>query len=204
MTGKIIVIEGIDGAGKATQSNLLKEWLEKKGKKVSLYSYPDYNSVYGERIKSFLYKKINLNVDELFLLYLIDMVKDKKKMLKEFEEGNYIIIDRFFFSTVAYQSAGGFSYDNAKEIVALLGMPAPDKVFYINVPVEVSMYRKEQQKGKMDVDKFESNKVFLSKVSEFYNKLAEERFYSVNWSILDGKQSVEDIAESISKEAEIL
>ncbi|MCL4372519.1 dTMP kinase [Candidatus Parvarchaeota archaeon] len=199
MEGKIIVIEGIDGAGKATQSRLLKETLEKEKKNVSMYSYPDYPSIYGERIKSFLYKKINLKVDELFMLYIIDMVKDKSNILEAVKNGNYVIIDRFFFSTIAYQSAGGFSYENGKEIVKLLDMPLVDKVFYINVPVDISMQRKEKQKGKMDVDKFESNKNFLSKVSTFYSKLKNERFYAKSWEEIDGNKSIEEISYLIKK-----
>ncbi len=199
MEGKIIVIEGIDGAGKATQTQLLKEALEKEGKKVSIYSYPDYSSVYGERIKSFLYKKINLKVDELFMLYIIDMVKDRSKIIEAVNAGNYVIIDRFFFSTIAYQSAGGFSYENGKEIVKLLDMPTVDKVFYINVPVDVSMQRKEKQKGKMDVDKFESNKNFLSKVSTFYAKLKNEGFYAKAWQEIDGRKSIEEISYLIKE-----
>ncbi len=199
MEGKMIVLEGIDGAGKATQANLLKEKFEKAGKQVSMYSYPDYSSVYGERIKSFLYKKITLNVEELFFLYLIDMIKDKKRMMEDIHSGKYLIVDRFFFSTIAYQSAGGFDYSRAKQIIKLIDLPVPYKIFYINVPVEVSMQRKEKQNGKMDVDKCESNKAFLSKVSEFYKKLKNERFYSESWEEIDGTQNIELINDLIVK-----
>ncbi len=199
MEGKIIVIEGIDGAGKATQTKLLKEALEKEGKKVLTYSYPDYSSVYGERIKAFLYKKIDLKVDELFMDYIIDMVKDRSNIIDAVKEGNYVIIDRFFFSTLAYQSAGGFSYENGKQIIKLLDMPVVDKVFYINVPVDISMQRKEKQKGKLDVDKFESNKNFLSTVSTFYDKLKNEGFHAKAWEEIDGSKSIEEISYLIKK-----
>ncbi|MCL5107005.1 MAG: dTMP kinase [Candidatus Parvarchaeota archaeon] len=199
MEGKIIVIEGIDGAGKATQAKLLKDALEKNGKTVSMYSYPDYSSVYGERIKSFLYKKITLKVDELFMLYIIDMIKDKSRIIESVKKGDYVVIDRFFFSTIAYQSAGGFSYETGKELVKLLDMPFVNKVFYINVPVSVSMQRKEKQKGKMDVDKFESDKNFLSSVSTFYDKLKNENFYAKTWEEIDGSKSIEEISYLIKK-----
>jgi dTMP kinase len=197
--GKIIVIEGIDGAGKATQAKLLKDALEKNGKTVSMYSYPDYSSVYGERIKSFLYKKITLKVDELFMLYIIDMIKDKSRIIESVKKGDYVVIDRFFFSTIAYQSAGGFSYETGKELVKLLDMPFVNKVFYISVPVSVSMQRKEKQKGKMDVDKFESDKNFLSSVSTFYDKLKNENFYAKTWEEIDGSKSIEEISYLIKK-----
>ena len=200
MEGKIIVIEGIDGAGKATQSKLIREKLEEKGKDSLIYSYPDYSSVYGKRIKGFLYKKINIKVDELFMLYLTDMIKDRDKMLSEISNGKNLIIDRFFFSTIAYQSAGGFDYNKGKEIVKLMGMPVPDFTFYIDVPIEISMQRKEKQKGKMDVDKFESNKLFLENVSKYYNKLIQEKFYSKYWKMIDGKLKIEEINDLIMKD----
>lgn len=200
MEGKIIVIEGIDGAGKATQSKLIREKLEEKGKDSLIYSYPDYSSVYGKRIKDFLYKKINIKVDELFMLYLTDMIKDRDKMLSEISNGKNLIIDRFFFSTIAYQSAGGFDYNKGKEIVKLMGMPVPDFTFYIDVPIETSMQRKEKQKGKMDVDKFESNKLFLENVSKYYNKLIQEKFYSKYWKMIDGKLKIEEINDLIMKD----
>ncbi len=199
MEGKIIVIEGIDGAGKATQSRILKENLEKYGKEALIYSYPDYSSIYGKRIKSFLYKEINLNVDELFMLYLIDMIKDRQNIIEELSKGRYIIIDRFFFSTIAYQSAGGFDYSKAKEIVTLLDMPSPFITFYIDVPVEISMERKEKQKGKMEVDKFESNKKFLSDVSDYYKKLMEENFHSRKWERIDGSLKIDEISNLITE-----
>lgn len=199
MEGKLIVIEGIDGAGKATQAKILKEQLESQGKTVSVYSYPDYSSVYGERIKSFLYKKIDLKVDELFMLYLIDMVKDRNSIIEDIKKGNDVLIDRFFFSTIAYQSAGGFSYETGKELVKLLGMPPITVVFYINVPVDISMQRKEKQKGKMDVDKFESNKMFLSNVSKVYDQLKSENFYAKKWVEIDGSKSIEEISSLIKE-----
>jgi dTMP kinase len=199
MEGKVFVIEGIDGAGKATQTKILKKKLEDNGKNVSVYSYPDYSSVYGERIKSFLYKKIDIKVDELFMLYLADMVKDKTRIIDDVKKGYYILIDRFFFSTIAYQSAGGFPYDTGKEFVKLLGMPPIDTVFYINVPVDISMQRKEKQKGKMDVDKFESNKLFLSRVSTFYDKLKSENFYAKKWVEIDGSKPIEEISYLINQ-----
>ena len=167
MEGKIIVIEGIDGAGKATQTKLLKEALEKEGKKVLTYSYPDYSSVYGERIKAFLYKKIDLKVDELFMDYIIDMVKDRSNIIDAVKEGNYVIIDRFFFSTLAYQSAGGFSYENGKQIIKLLDMPVVDKVFYINVPVDISMQRKENRRENWMWTSLKAIKTFFLQFQHF-------------------------------------
>ena len=78
-------------------------------------------------------------------------------------------------------------------------MPLVDKVFYVNVPVDISMQRKEKQKGKMDVDKFESNKNFLFNVSTFYDKLKNESFYAKSWEEIDGSKSIEEISYLIKK-----
>jgi len=73
----LIDFEGIDGSGKMTQSKLLKNELLKRGFEIADFSYPDYDSEYGRRIKGFLDAKLNLSIDEQFLLYLIDIVKNK-------------------------------------------------------------------------------------------------------------------------------
>ena len=51
---KIITIEGLDGSGKGTQSKILKENLEKTGKKVALFSFPVYESYTGGKVKKYL------------------------------------------------------------------------------------------------------------------------------------------------------
>jgi dTMP kinase len=96
MRGILIDFEGIDGSGKKTQSRLLERELSQRGFPVSLFSYPDYESEYGKIINVFLEGKIDLNPDEQFLLYLLDIVKDKEEVIQKLQNGYVVIMDRYF------------------------------------------------------------------------------------------------------------
>jgi len=195
MNGVLIAFEGIDGSGKKTQSRLLKNELLKRGFRVRVYSYPDYNSTYGKIIKKFLDRDINLSVNEQFLLYLLDIVKDKEQIVQELREKNVVIVDRYFFSTIAYQCAKHFDYITAKEIVRLMDLPIPSVAFYLRIPVNVALRRKKEQKG--IIDRFEEDIIFLENVKKFYEKLIKENFCSTKWVELNGLDKPEVIHDRV-------
>lgn len=195
MTGMLINLEGIDGAGKRTQSELLKKELEKQGVRALLYSYPDYQSPYGKIIRQFLNGEIQLSAEEQILTYLIDMVKDKEKFIQELNSGSYIIVDRYFLSAIAYQCANGFDYQRAKELVQFLELPVPDHIFYLDVSTPESMERKMKQKGCQD--RFEKNNLFLDQVREVYQKLVAEAFLDRSWKCISAHQPPHEIHQSI-------
>lgn len=194
--GAFVCLEGIDGAGKNTQTKMLAERLRGIGTSPSVYSYPDYQSRYGRIIKDFLEKKIELTVQELFFLNALDMEKDRTRMTADMEGGRTVIADRYITSTVAYQTAGGFDFDSAKGIVSLSGLPSPDIAFYLDIPTDLSSQRKGKQKpGRLD--RFESASEYLNKVRETYNRLYEERFFCKNWVRIDGNEDVAVVHEEI-------
>lgn len=201
MVGKLLVLEGTDGAGKATQVKLLKEYLERDGYEVLTLSYPDYNNMYGKIISDFLHFKINLGVEEQFFVYLLDMIKDKPKVSEALQKGDFVIMDRYFFSTLSYQCSNGFDYGRAKQLVKLMELTPPFAAFYIDVPVEISMERKQKQKTLTnDVDKFERDKSLLIRVKSVYEKLMKENSLSENWIRIDGSGNQEFVSRQIISE----
>ncbi len=205
MSGKLLVLEGTDGAGKATQVKLLREHFEKQGRKVFCLSYPDYNSVYGKIIDSFLHFQLNLGAEEQFFLYLLDMIKDKDRITKELETCDIVILDRYLFSTLAYQCSNGFDLERAKSLIRLMGLNKPFAVFYVDVPVEISMERKQKQKSLTgDVDKFEKDKMLLKNVKSVYEKLLKEGFFADNWARVDGALDQNSVSRQIISATERL
>ncbi len=196
MAGFIICFDGIDGAGKKTQSDLLVKSMNEIGKNVSLHSYPDYESRYGKIIREFLDGKIEMDVNELFLLYLLDMVKDKKTIKEEIARGDIVVMDRYFPTTIAYQCAGGFDYDNARKLEEVMKLPVPSLIVYLDVSVEVSFERKSKQKGHQ-VDRFEKDKLYLTKVKEMYDRLYEEKYSGAQWIKIDATEKPEDIHQKV-------
>lgn len=193
--GILINFEGIDGCGKKTQSKLLEKELRGKRCRVAAYSYPNYGSDYGKIIRAFLDGKISLSIDEQFLLYLLDMIKDKERVKQELKKGYIVIMDRYFLSAIAYQCANHFDYEIAKKMIKLMGLPKPSVVFYLEIPVDVALSRKRKQKG--IGDRFEEDILYLKKVKKFYERLIGENFCSTHWIKLDGTNKRELIQDKI-------
>jgi dTMP kinase len=203
LRGKLFVIEGIDGTGKGTQLKLLEEHLSKRGLKVWYRHYPDYDCDYGRMIREYLDKKRILSgVEELFMLYLIDMIKDRAIVSDEIGAGKVLIMDRYFLSTIAYQSASGFDYQKAKSIEDLFALQKPDVVFYINLSVQEAMSRKQRQRvndENRNSDAHESDKGFQERICGFYEKMIREGFGTGKWVVLDGKETPEEIHRRIAE-----
>lgn len=193
--GRLIEFEGIDGSGKLTQATLLQDRLLKRGGSVSLYSYPDYRSEYGQRIKSFLAGDIHLTGEEQFLLYMLDIVKDKPYVREGLQSNEFVVMDRYYISTIAYQCVNGVDYARAKKLVKLMELPTPSVVFYLDIPPSVSLARKRREKG--TGDRFEEDSRLLGGVSLLYDRLMRDRFPTANWIRLDGMEQPEAIHERV-------
>jgi dTMP kinase len=198
----LIVIEGADGTGKNTQRELLVNRLSKEGFNVKYHHYPDYDYDYGKMIRSYLDRAREMNVAELLMVYLVDMIKDKSRMPQELDDGSIVIFDRYFFSTIAYQSSGGFDYEKAKKMVKLLDLKMPDVVFYLDVPVEISMERKDRQRmleENRKGDRHESDKSLHKNIRKYYKQMMKEGFGSRNWITIDAARKPKEVHASIMK-----
>ncbi|MDE1851486.1 MAG: dTMP kinase [Candidatus Micrarchaeota archaeon] len=196
MKGLLVCFEGLDGSGKRTQAEMLEERLQKSGIATAFYSYPDYSSVYGKRIDDFLKKRVEIGVEELSMLFLADMVKDSGKIVADIGSGKIVILDRYFFSTIAYQSAGGSDYGRMKRIEDAVGLPRPDIVFYMSIDARASSDRKSLQKG--ELDKLESDMPYLSKVAGFYDRMLDEGYGAREWAKIDASKDKDSIHEKIA------
>jgi len=184
-SGKLIVLEGIDGCGKDTQINLLKENLE-----FSLYKYPTKNF---RMLTDYLERKISLEHKSLFLLFLADIVEEQKLIAEELDAGKTVILDRYVFSTIAYE-LGSFGYDHAKTIVENIGFLKPDKVILMDISTEISQERKKRQK---DLDRYEEDKEYLEGVKNSFVKLYKEGFMAKRWYKIDASKEISSINKEI-------
>ncbi len=105
----IIVIEGLDGAGKSTQVNLLKGYFDKRNLPFKYLHFPRTDSMFGELVARFLRGEFGdnnaVNPYLVALIYAEDR-QDARKMLHEWiNSGNIVILDRYVYSNIAYQCA---------------------------------------------------------------------------------------------------
>lgn len=181
--GKLIVIEGIDGAGKTTFAKALYESLKKKEIDCILSCEPT-SGPFGKKIKEFLKKK-NIDPQKLRSAFLEDRLWHVENLLlPALEKGKWIILDRYYLSTLAYQSSQGLPFKELlieNETIA----PIPDLVIYLDLPLKIAFERINTRKERISI--FEK-KNFLIKVVEVYKKYLKW----FNYLIIDATKSIEE------------
>lgn len=196
--GLFITFEGIDGCGKSTQIELLREFLDSKGIDNIVIREPG-GTVVGEKIREILLDKKNSDMTPLAELLLFEAARAQivsEKISPALEEGTCVICDRFFDSSMAYQGvARGMGTDVVSLLnnVAVAGI-APDITFFLDISVEESLARRNKR-GE-ESDRIESaGDSFLEKVRQGY--LYAAVYDSDRIKTIDASSSIEDIASQI-------
>ncbi len=184
--GLLVVLDGLDGAGKSFQINLLKKEFDN----FASFSYPTKKT---PKLRKYLDKKINLSPNEVFNLFLKDIINDQKNLSKELKKGKIVILDRYVFSTISYQLKG-ISFSNAKKTIKNSKILAPDIVFILDINPKYAYERKKKQKIP---DRYESDINYLKDVRKNFKKLAKEKFLSKNWYVLNASKDACSINKRI-------
>lgn len=175
MQGIFITMEGPDGAGKTTQIELLKDYLNKKGYDVLITRDPGGNAV-SEAIREVILNKDFTEMGYMteLLLYAAARAQLVKENIKPaLSAGKAVIADRFVDSSAVYQGIGrGLGIDTVYKVneFALQGI-LPDMTFLMDLDAEVGIARKKNQ---AELDRMEQESLdFHKKVVEGYRSLAE-------------------------------
>ncbi len=184
--GKIIVIEGIDKAGKTTQANLL---LQKFKSKCVKFDFPDYTTPIGKEIKQFLDGKRVYSDQVKMMLLSANRWEKKTEIDRVIGKGTTIIMNRYYQSNLVYGLANGLNI----EWLSILdkGMPKEDVTIVLDVSPRVSYLRSIA--NNFVLDDFEKNREFLDKVRNNYLELA--KIY--NWHVLHSDNSKDNVFKSI-------
>ncbi len=189
--GVFIVLEGIDGCGKSTQSELLGKWLEKQGKKVRVTHEMTDGKIGTLLRKDYLKPGVNYPAIDA-MLFAADRIEHvEEKVRPSLGRGDFVVSDRYYLSSLAYQNAQGLPL----EWIYAVNKYAikPDLSILIDVDPEVSIKRVS------DSDKIKFEKLeFLKKVRDSYLKLLEF-LENHNIKTVDGNKSVEEVHEEIKK-----
>lgn len=186
MSGIFVVIEGIDGAGKSTVCRSVADLLASRGFDVATTSEPTHEGI-GAFIRSGAAGRISQRTEAL--LFVADRNDHTERIMRDVGDGKVVVCDRYFASTVAYQSAklDGDSTDEDW----LIGINSsftdrPDVTILLDIDPERGMSRVD---GRGEgVSKFE-NLAFLRQVRDNYLRLAE-RF---GFHVVDASASREEV-----------
>ena len=169
-----ISFEGIDFCGKSTQVKLLKKYLETRGKKVTLLREPGGTQI-SEQIRKILLDNKNhkMCTETEILLFSASRAQLVRELIAPLlADGWYVLSDRFFDSTTAYQGYGrGIPLDSVKTINSFaVGDFLPAVTFFLDIPVHVAFER--QQKSTNELDRIETSTAeFFEKVRNGYLQL---------------------------------
>jgi dTMP kinase len=191
MTGAFIVFEGIDGSGKTTLCDRVREELEKLGKSVIVTQEPTYDEI-GTLIRSGAVKGISPLAESL--LFVADRAVHTERIRKLVEEDHIVICDRYFASTVAYQSAPLDGISVNIDWLLEINMPViltPNITFLLDIDVEKSMRRVISRGEKSKFEDFE----YQRSVRTNYIKLAKQ----FNFVIIEADRMQEEVLEDVMR-----
>lgn len=165
MKGTLIVLEGIDGSGKETQSALLEKKLRQEKREVMHVSFPDYDSPSSSLVKMYLKGDFgrdpsDVNPYAASLFYAVDRFASYRMKWKSFyEKGGIIIADRYTTSNMVHQMTKYEDAEKREEFLSWLEkteyeeleLPRPDLVILLDIPLSVSegLVKKKSPSGRI-------------------------------------------------------
>lgn len=213
--GILVTFEGLDGAGKGTQVEMLKDYLEKEGYKVAKFSFPQYETLIGNVISSYLkgeYGDVQSVPYELICIaYGADRAQASNEIRNLLNAGYIVLADRYSYSNIF--TAAKMPEEKWMPFVSWieemefnqLRVVKPHYNFYLHVDPDISIKRiaergkRDYQEGKEDIH--ENNEKLLRDASKAYLKLAT--LNPRKWSIIDemngsgSQKSIQEVFEML-------
>ena len=174
LAGRLIVVEGIDQAGKQTVCERLAERLRAEGVPTELTGFPDYVTPLGREIAAFLAGERDFPPQARQLLYAANRWERAAEMRAWLDAGRAVVVDRYVASGIAYGTAQGL--DPAWMRVVECGLPAADLTLLLDITPDVSVARKRTAR-----DAYEGRIDLLTRAREAYLELAR----GPGWRVVD-------------------
>lgn len=194
--GKFIVFEGVDHSGKTTQIDLAEKWLTSRGHNVLRFREPGGTPA-GERIREVLLDKA-LSVVPLceMLLFMASRVQLlEQKIEPALSSGHVILLDRYWFSTFAYQGiAGHLGGNRVTDLVFLLGLRRPDLVVMLDGDPERLSSRHLGARDRIEAKGLE----YQREVRDGYQRLALMRDVKDLFRVVNAEGSVEEVHAAVA------
>ncbi|GAB3296316.1 dTMP kinase [Parasphingorhabdus pacifica] len=204
--GRLIVIEGLDGAGKRTLADALSAELDRRGLSVGRAAFPRYEAdVHAELVAEALHGghgDLGESVYGMAVLYALDRRAAADDLRAELRTHDVVLLDRYVASNAAY-GAARLHQDAAGDFVAWVHgleverfeLPRPDVHLLLRVPREVAAGRAEHRERietERRRDNFESDASLQERCGAVYTGLAERGWWAP-WIVIDGVSRVDPV-----------
>jgi len=184
--GILIAIEGIDGAGKTTQVQMISDYYKKEGFQVSRFREPT-RGPYGQMIRELAMKgRDHVSAQEEFELFIKDREEDCNLNIgPALDRKELVIMDRYYFSSIAYQGALGLDVKYIQEENEKIAIK-PDLVIILDCAVKIGLNRIMDFRNEIP-NHFEQEEL-LEKSREIFNKMHDS-----NIQIIDSSRNEDEI-----------
>ena len=213
MRGKLIVFEGTDGSGKATQSRMLCQRLAQEHISYQNIDFPRYGQPSAVMVQEYLDGKLGKNPGDVnayaaSILYAVDRYASYKQDWGEFyEAGGLIVADRYTTSNAVHQASKLPGEERTEYLNWLfdleydrIGLPKPDLVIYLDMPTEITerMMRSREQQTGTHADIHEQDAAYLQKCRANAREVVRQCGWTViNCAAGDAPRTIEDIHQEV-------
>lgn len=213
MNGKLIVFEGTDGSGKATQSRLLCEHLQREGISYRNITFPRYGQPSAAMVQEYLDGNLgkrpgDVNAYAASMFYAMDRYASYKQDWGAFyRAGGLIVADRYTTSNAVHQASKLLPGERKAYLdwlfdteYRLLGLPKPDLVLYLDMPTEITeqMMRQRETATGIHADIHEQDAAYLKQCRDNARAVVRECGWSVIHCAANGApRSIEDIHRQV-------
>ncbi|NIJ10754.1 dTMP kinase [Saccharomonospora amisosensis] len=202
--GRLVVIEGLDGAGKRTLTEALTKALHDRGRSVSTMAFPRYGeSVHADLVREALHGEhgdLGGSVYGMALLYALDRREAAPDIRAAMGTHDVVLLDRYVASNAAYQAARLHQDTDGKVVswvraleIDRFGLPVPDAQVLLRVAPTLARVRARHRAAADTArpqDAFESDDALQARCARLYDRLAEEGWLAP-WHIVDGTARVD-------------
>ena len=218
MQGKLIVFEGTDGSGKATQSSLLCDELTRRSIPFRKLEFPRYQEESSALIRLYLGgafgdKPGDVNAYAASVFYSVDRYASYKQDWGGFyESGGLVVANRYTTSNAVHQASKLLKSERKAYLDWLfdleynkLGLPKPDLVIYLDMPTEITerMMRQREVATGTHADIHEQDAEYLRRCRENARAVVDDCGWTVIRCARDGEpRSIEDIAAEVWRRAQ--
>lgn len=192
--GKFIVFDGIDGAGKTTQLDMLARRMMDDGESVYITAEPTGRDI-GRLLRSALSGAEKRSECEMAVMFVLDRISHNAEIEEKINDGVCVLCDRYYHSTLAYQ---GKTTDYAWVRSMNIDCPEirkPDACIYLDLTPEQSL--KRISRGRSNVEIYENLEKLTEVRASFHSVIEDLRQNGEKIFIIDADRSREELAEEI-------
>ncbi|RDW93114.1 bifunctional thymidylate/uridylate kinase [Aspergillus mulundensis] len=190
--GALIVVEGLDRAGKSSQCEFLHKSLQESGRSAKYIRFPDRTTAIGKLIDSYLRGQSQLDDHSIHLLFSANRWEIAQSIESDIAGGTNVIIDRYSYSGAVYSAAkGNPSLNLGWAWEPEIGLPKPDLCIFLSISSEEAAKR-----GGFGGERYE-NEAMQSRVRELFSSVFGMQ-RNTNIQTIDAGKSFEEVSQDIS------